>query len=83
MGTLVKLLLFRIFDKNIIFAAHLIDHVLDPTELHSHCNAYLSPQKTPSTWAHVPDFSLTGSGKVQKFAIREKYLQGKYGKVLI
>ena len=27
-------------------------------------------------------FPLTGSGKVQKFAIREKYLSGEYGKVM-
>ena len=67
----------------IIAAFVLSDHVLDPTELRNHCRAHLSPQKTPSTWVHVPDFPLTGSGKVQKFAIRKKYLQGKYGKVLI
>jgi fatty-acyl-CoA synthase len=30
----------------------------------------------------VPDFPLTGSGKVQKFAIREKFLSGSYGEVL-
>ena len=67
----------------IIAAFVLSDYVLDPIELRSHCRAHLSPQKTPSIWVHVPDFPLTGSGKVQKFAIREKYLKGKYGKVLI
>ena len=67
----------------IIAAFVLSDAVLDPTELRTHCRAHLSPQKTPSIWVHVPDFPLTGSGKVQKFAIREKYLTGNYGKVLI
>jgi fatty-acyl-CoA synthase len=67
----------------IIAAFVLSDYVLDPIELRSHCRTHLSPQKTPSIWVHVPDFPLTGSGKVQKFAIREKYLKGKYGKVLI
>ena len=67
----------------IIAAFVLSDYVLDPIELRNHCRAHLSPQKTPSIWVHVPDFPLTGSGKVQKFAIREKYLKGKYGKVLI
>lgn len=67
----------------IIAAFILSDYVLDPIELRNHCRAHLSPQKTPSVWVHVPDFPLTGSGKVQKFAIREKYLKGKYGKVLI
>jgi len=67
----------------IIAAFVLSDYVLDPIELRNHCRAHLSPQKTPSIWVHVPDFPLTGSGKVQKFAIRERYLEGKYGKVLI
>ena len=31
---------------------------------------------------HVPDFPLTGSGKVQKFAIRDKFIAGNYGEVL-
>tara|TARA_B100001175_G_scaffold197165_1_gene167341 strand:+ start:22 stop:798 length:777 start_codon:yes stop_codon:yes gene_type:complete len=50
--------------------------------LREHCRRYLSAQKTPSVWIQVPQFPLTGSGKVQKFAIREKYLSGEYGKVL-
>ena len=51
-------------------------------ELRKHCRAHLSAQKTPSVWVHVPDFPLTGSGKVQKFAIREKFLEGNFGEVL-
>ena len=39
-------------------------------------------QKTPSVWVHVPDFPLTGSGKVQKFAIRDKFIAGNDGEVL-
>ena len=50
--------------------------------LREHCRRNLSAQKTPSVWIQVPEFPLTGSGKVQKFAIREKYLSGEYGKVL-
>ena len=50
--------------------------------LREHCRLYLSAQKTPSVWIQVPQFPLTGSGKVQKFAIREKYLSGEYGKIL-
>ena len=55
---------------------------LDVADLRTHCRAHLSAQKTPSVWVHVPDFPLTGSGKVQKFAIREKFLAGNYGEVL-
>ena len=48
-------------------------------ELKVHCRKFLSPQKTPTKWVVVDKFPMTGSGKVQKFAIREKWLSGKYG----
>ena len=47
-----------------------------------HCRTHLSAQKTPTVWVQVADFPLTGSGKVQKFAIRESFLAGIYGTVL-
>ena len=66
-----------------VIAAFILPHAeLDTTGLRAHCRAFLSPQKTPSVWITVPDFPLTGSGKVQKFAIREKFLAGGYGEVL-
>lgn len=66
----------------VIAAFILSDNAPDVKHLRTHCRAIMSPQKTPSVWVHVPDFPLTGSGKVQKFAIREKFLAGNYGKVL-
>ena len=66
----------------VIAAFILSDQPLDAADLLSHCRAHLSAQKTPSVWVRVPDFPLTGSGKVQKFAICEKFLAGSYGKVL-
>ena len=54
----------------------------EPTVLHTHCRAHLSPQKTPTIWVWVSEFPLTGSGKVQKFAVREQFLAGGYGEVL-
>ncbi len=60
----------------------LSDQPLKVADLRTHCRAHLSAQKTPSVWVHVPDFPLTGSGKVQKFAIRDKFLAGNYGEVL-
>ena len=66
----------------VIAAFILSDKALYMDQLRAHCRAIMSPQKTPSVWVHVPDFPLTGSGKVQKFAIREKFLAGNYGKVL-
>lgn len=47
-------------------------------ELHNYCREHLSPQKTPKSWYHVDDFPLTGSGKVQKFAIVEAWEKGLY-----
>jgi fatty-acyl-CoA synthase len=47
-------------------------------ELRAHLRAELSPQKTPTKWYTVDDFPLTGSGKIQKFAIRESWETGAY-----
>lgn len=66
----------------VIAAFILSDQSLDVADLRSHCRAHLSAQKTPSVWARVPDFPLTGSGKVQKFVIREKFLEGRFGEIL-
>lgn len=52
--------------------------IIDPTELRSYCRAHLSPQKTPVTWFSVSSFPLTGSGKIQKFALRDGFLAGDY-----
>ena len=43
---------------------------------------HMSPQKTPTVGVQVAEFPLTGSGKVQKFAIRDRFLAGGYGEVL-
>ena len=51
---------------------------MDTEELKSFCRRHLSPQKTPGIWRRVEAFPLTGSGKIQKFRIREKYLSGEY-----
>lgn len=66
----------------IIAAFILSDSSPDVTNLRDHCRAHLSAQKTPSVWVQVSEFPLTGSGKVQKFAIREQYLASGYGELL-
>lgn len=38
----------------------------------------LSPQKTPVYWVWVDDWPLTGSGKIQKFKLSEKFEQGEF-----
>ena len=48
------------------------------SDLRSHCRAHLAPQKTPAVWVQVFEFPLTGSGKIQKFALREGFVAGDY-----
>jgi len=50
--------------------------------LTAHCRLNLSPQKTPARWIRVREFPLTGSGKIQKFAIRDGFLMGEYGEII-
>ena len=56
--------------------------LLDVKELQRHCRKHLSAQKTPNIWVQVSDFPKTGSGKIQKFEIRDSYLSGGYGERL-
>jgi fatty-acyl-CoA synthase len=44
----------------------------------AHLRARLAAQKTPSHWIAVESFPLTGSGKIQKFVLRERWLAGAY-----
>ncbi|MEH6545917.1 MAG: AMP-binding protein [Sneathiella sp.] len=50
----------------------------DHLELRRHCREHLAPQKTPATWCFVKDFPLTGSGKIQKFVLRDQYVAGEH-----
>ena len=43
-----------------------------------HCREHLSLQKTPVVWCRVNAFPLTGSGKIQKFALHDGFLAGDY-----
>jgi acyl-CoA synthetase (AMP-forming)/AMP-acid ligase II len=56
------------------------DPAAPPTvaELRAHLRATLSPQKTPTMRFAVDGYPLTGSGKIQKFAIREAWEKGEY-----
>lgn len=52
--------------------------VLDPAALTAHCRERISPQKTPQHWVAVNDWPLTGSGKIQKFVLREQFVAGAF-----
>ena len=46
------------------------------SELQAHCRATLAPFKRPTEWFICAQFPLTGSGKVQKFKLREQLKSG-------
>ena len=46
--------------------------------LHDHVRKHLAAPKTPRYWIFIDAFPLTGSGKIQKFILRERYLAGEY-----
>jgi fatty-acyl-CoA synthase len=43
------------------------------TELFNLCREHLAPHKTPVHWVFVEEFPLTGSGKIQKYVLREQF----------
>ncbi|HVT35670.1 MAG TPA: AMP-binding protein [Nevskiaceae bacterium] len=46
--------------------------------LRTHVRTQLAAQKTPRYWIFVDEFPLTGSGKVQKFVLRERWERGEF-----
>lgn len=52
---------------------------VDPDTLKAHCRTLLAAQKTPAKWIGVSEYPMTGSGKIQKFQLRDNYLAGAYG----
>lgn len=47
-------------------------------ELHAYLRQHLSPQKTPTKWCIIDEFPLTGSGKIQKFVLRDQWVEGVF-----
>ena len=52
---------------------------LDAADLRHYCREHLSPQKTPAVWVSLDEFPLTGSGKIQKFRLRDMFVAGDFG----
>jgi len=48
-----------------------------PEELSAHVRERLAAYKAPRSWVFVDAFPLTGSGKIQKFVLREQYVKGE------
>jgi fatty-acyl-CoA synthase len=47
-----------------------------PDQLSAHVRQRLAAYKAPRTWVFVDSFPLTGSGKIQKFVLRDQYTKG-------
>lgn len=50
----------------------------DPQALITHCRANIAAQKAPTHWIEVSEWPLTGSGKIQKFVLRDRWVAGEY-----
>jgi len=46
----------------------------DAEALRGHCCAQIAAQKCPAHWIEVDEWPLTGSGKIRKFVLRERWL---------
>ena len=51
---------------------------IDKDDLFAHLRETLSPQKTPRYWFEVEEYPLTGSGKIQKFVLRQQWEAGEH-----
>jgi len=51
---------------------------IDKDELSGYMREHLAPHKTPRHWFVLDAFPLTGSGKIQKFKLRERWMQGEF-----
>ena len=49
---------------------------IDRAELFTYMREHFAPHKTPTRWFELEEFPLTGSGKIQKFKLREHWEQG-------
>jgi fatty-acyl-CoA synthase len=54
----------------------------DKNELYAYLREHASPQKTPKHWYLLEDFPLTGSGKIQKFVLRQQWVDGKFDEMI-
>jgi fatty-acyl-CoA synthase len=50
---------------------------VDKSALFGYLREHLAPHKTPAHWFEIDDFPLTGSGKIQKYKLREQWAGGE------
>jgi len=51
---------------------------LDKAALVAHCRKHMAAIKTPAHWFEVTSWPLTGSGKIQKFVLRDRVVSGEF-----
>jgi fatty-acyl-CoA synthase len=51
---------------------------VDKGLLFSYLREHLAPHKTPRQWFSIEDFPFTGSGKIQKYKLREQWVAGEH-----
>ena len=51
---------------------------VDRGELFAYLREHLAPHKTPRHWFQVNEYPLTGSGKIQKFVLRDQWVDGQW-----
>src|SRR5205814_9377492 len=54
---------------------------INKEELFVYMREHLAPHKTPRRWFVVDAFPLTGSGKIQKFKLREQWVKGEFAEI--
>ncbi|MEC8919534.1 MAG: AMP-dependent synthetase, partial [Actinomycetota bacterium] len=54
---------------------------IDKSELFAYLREHLAPHKTPKLWFEVNEFPLTGSGKIQKFVLRDQWIDGQWAEM--
>ena len=62
--------------ENTIDALERSGATLDRAVLIAHCRKHMAAQKTPVQWFEVAAWPLTGSGKIQKFVLRDQVISG-------
>ena len=55
---------------------------IDKGELFAYLREHLAPHKTPKLWFEVNEFPLTGSGKIQKFVLRDQWIDGQWAEMV-
>ena len=55
------------------FVRPVVGAAIDEAELFTYARQRLAPHKTPKRWIAVHEFPLTGSSKIQKYVLRQRW----------